>query len=273
MTPLPKRATGEGAAVAAINRMLDNIQERTPLDSSTVRIERLANRGFRLHVNAGVNEVKSEPIDIAQFRVREIHADHLICDKLSDDLQSVVDDTIQVAKPFDLRASTWAIRSGGDTVLGVPPFSVDGREYTMVGNNDNGATTSDWRQRSYTRRIVKITGVPFDEGTDPANDTYSNPFHCQLVEQVVPAWSKNHSVIVAVKFESPIIEYAEILGVTGFVIHEGVSCEWLSLTDRQWQPIYHQHEVCREISPGVFERNWVLIRSSLPFDAGTADLT
>jgi hypothetical protein len=46
MKPLPKKCTGDHPLVDVINRMIDCIEERTPLDGDTVKHDRTAH-GFR----------------------------------------------------------------------------------------------------------------------------------------------------------------------------------------------------------------------------------
>ena len=262
MTDLPPPATGDDPFVTAWNRLLQCVKERTPLDSETCDLDFLGERGFRIKplIEAAAGG------EVQQWRVKQVHKDHLICNSYAideDGVETIGDDEVQIAKPFDLRATPWATGT------------IDNRTYNFPGGTTGGnGSNLDVQKNPHTLRTVTIFGPPTQSGQQLTFSEYfpqDSAHPVILHERIWPEWIPLVSVIYAVKVkEKPIVTHASVFlaKVSGVDIYsEDVSCEWIDLNvdAKRWEMIWKKIPVCIDDGAGGTTRTYVLVRCSEQF--------
>jgi len=196
------------------------------------------------------NPSKSE---VRQFRVAQVHKDHLICNSYklnSDGTETVGTEDVQIAKPFELRATPWHEETVG--------------QYTYE-YNQNGANGDD-QKNPWDERTITVTGDIPATSCHPLIADAS----IEILEKIFPAYIPNQSIIYAQKVkEQPVVRHASILLSSGppEIYSEDVTCEYVDLNvdGRKWEMPWRKVAICVENSDGTTSRKFVLIRTSCPF--------
>jgi hypothetical protein len=222
-----------------------------------------ANVEFQKIRNADAEEPEGGTAEVGTFRVTGVFAEHLTAKRYSIDpatnTVTLGTEVFQIAKQPHMRASTWSTMTAGWG--SISSKTVDGRTYEMWANAANNPSGS-WRINPYDHRKVTITDIPANEEDGES----ANPIGAETIEQVVPGWIPNATIIHAIKAPSAIISLAADVG-NG---HPAVSCEWLDLSSQTWLPIQKEIVVCVEVAPELVEastqRARVLIRCSEAYE-------
>lgn len=248
MTPLPPVLTGDHELVSWLNMLRRRLLEQTPLPSDTCPIDFLKD-GFRPKPRAVGQAGKVE-----QFRVLQVHKDHLICNSYKVDEEgneTIGDAEIQIAKPFELRATPWHEETVGQYTYTYTPGGI---------NADEQKNPWDEREVAVAGEIPLTSCHPAITGTD-----------ITWLEKIWPAYTPERSIIYAVKVvEKPVVIHAATVLDAGppEVLTEDVLCEYVDLNvdGRTWQMPMRKVAICIENTDGTTSRRYVLVRTSCPFD-------
>jgi hypothetical protein len=111
MTPLIKESTGTNPLASVFNAIRRNLRERTPLNGRDIEWDYTPD-GFRPRFKGRIESVEKGGVKIRLVLVSEVFPDYLVCRSLD---STIGTDEILVAKPHELRQSTWA----GQTLRGI----------------------------------------------------------------------------------------------------------------------------------------------------------
>lgn len=246
MTGFPKAFTGDDGLVGPLNRMLQNIKERTPLEGEAIKWE-LTSNGFRPVVKIPAALQGGSMVE--QMMVTAVHRDHLECKfaayRVEDGAWGTTGDVIRVAKPEELRFKGWDTTGLGAIV------DIDGHQYTYQA----GGTNPDGPQNPYTERTDKLVDGS-EYGAQYVNTS----------QVIVPSYIAGRTIIYAAKLESAILSVVEVTPASGD--NPEVSNTYnidridLNVGGRHWAPGFRKIRVCVSGQTGSW---YVLIRTSEAF--------
>jgi hypothetical protein len=239
MKELAKPTVGDSDLGQWLNRIRENIGERTPRAGDGIRIDYFPDH-FKIHSTAkgGGGGFAGE-----QMLVTTTKKNHLECRRVTvsdDGVRTATSEIIRVAKPDELRSIGW---DSNDRSIAGLSTTIAGYQY------DYTPDTAPWNQRTTTL----VDGEEFD-----AEEVVFS-------EQVSPDYIENHTVILAARVKpSPLFTVTEDEGTPEEATY---NIEWIdmNLAGRVWLPEYRKTRVCVSGQTGTW---YVLIRASNAFQEG-----
>lgn len=225
MKPLPKKFTGDHPIVPALNRMLENLTERTPQSSHECGIDTLP-IGFKIKPPS-IPDIAGGLVE--QFLFIRQYKDYIVCKRwvanLLSDARGIIgaaeDQEVRIAKPFEIRTSFWDYIARGGAAIG----RVNGHLYAHAEPD------------GHLRTDTLIDASDFGAGSITSD------------QEIFPPYIENHTLITAQQvMQGPLMTVTETVNGTP----QTFTIDYEELPGRVFVNVERKIRVCIEGQSGAW---------------------